>query len=244
MRWVADRTGRFLHRPHYDADELDHQCEQLIREFLQAQHGKVTFPVATDDLTKLIERDAADLDLYATFPEEDEEGATDFYRGRPPDVKIAVRLSTANRENRLRTTLTHEYGHVRFHRVLFDAETKPLSLFEEDNPDRLAGTIRCKRGNIVGASQQDWMEWQAGYICGAILIPLTALITSVRHFRLVHGVPMETLAVSSAEGRSLVAAIASEFQTSREAAQVRLLQCQCLEQADAGRPRSLFTEIR
>ena len=30
---------------------------------------------------------------------------------------------------------------------------------------------KCKRDNIVGASETDWMEWQAGYVCGAILIP-------------------------------------------------------------------------
>ena len=30
-----------------------------------------------------------------------------------------------------------------------------------------------KRDNILDAQQSDWMEWQAGYISGALLMPAT-----------------------------------------------------------------------
>jgi hypothetical protein len=29
----------------------------------------------------------------------------------------------------------------------------------------------CYRDNILDAAQTDWMEWQAGYVCGALLMP-------------------------------------------------------------------------
>ena len=29
----------------------------------------------------------------------------------------------------------------------------------------------CYRDNILDAAQTDWMQWQAGYVCGALLMP-------------------------------------------------------------------------
>jgi hypothetical protein len=29
----------------------------------------------------------------------------------------------------------------------------------------------CKRDGIINARQSDWTEWQAGYACGALLMP-------------------------------------------------------------------------
>ena len=56
--YVRDATGRFQQRPHYRPEELDRECETIITAFLREIHGEVQYPVATDDLTKLIERDA------------------------------------------------------------------------------------------------------------------------------------------------------------------------------------------
>jgi Zn-dependent peptidase ImmA (M78 family) len=84
-------------------------------------------------------------------------------------VSISIDLTEdTRRENRLRTTLTHEYGHVRFHAYLWD--------IEPPSPDLLrrlpnGNKIICKRDTMIDAKQTDWMEWQAGYICGAILMP-------------------------------------------------------------------------
>ena len=36
---------------------------------------------------------------------------------------------------------------------------------------------------MIGASERDWMEWQAGYACGAILMPAAALLETVKRFR-------------------------------------------------------------
>lgn len=171
VKQVRDTTGRFSNRPHYDPKELDQECESLIVSFLKGLHGEATFPVSTDDLTRLLERDCADLDLYADLSEYGPavEGLTEFQRGGKPRVKISSELASDDRRvNRLRTTLTHEYGHVHFHAYLWE--------FEPPGPDLLgrnpnANKQICKRDDIINAAQTDWMEWQAGYVCGALLMP-------------------------------------------------------------------------
>jgi hypothetical protein len=115
-------TGRFHMRPYYEVDELDQECERIITKFMQERCGGLILPIPTDILTKLIERDAEDLDLYADLSAEgsDVQGVTDFYPGQKPRVRIAEELSQDRHEHRLRTTLTHEYGHVWFHKALWD----------------------------------------------------------------------------------------------------------------------------
>ncbi len=62
MRYVPDRTGRFSQRPHYKPEELDRECENIIAGFLKQRYGSEDYPVSTDDLTVLIERDTAVAD--------------------------------------------------------------------------------------------------------------------------------------------------------------------------------------
>src|ERR1700724_505347 len=65
VKYVPDRTGRFSQRPHYEPKELDRECENIIAGFLKERHGAAKYPVSTDDLTVLIERDTESLDLFA-----------------------------------------------------------------------------------------------------------------------------------------------------------------------------------
>ena len=67
VTYVRDQTGRFLQRPHYKPEELDRECESVITGFLKDLYGEVRYPVDTEDLKKLIERDAEDLDVYACW---------------------------------------------------------------------------------------------------------------------------------------------------------------------------------
>ena len=229
LRWVADPTGRFAKRPHYSPEQLDAECERVVTDFLHQKYGSVAYPVSTDDLMVLLENSVEDLDLYADFSSEEGEieGVTEFRMGRKPTVRIAARLtSTPRLENRLRTTLTHEYGHVHFHNVLHQIESKPLSLFEAQSAPLEASNKanRCKRDSMVSLSYRDWMEWQAGYVCGAMLIPYTQLIEKVQQFRKNKGLEHTALTEESAVGGELIRLIAGEFQTSRDAARVRLLQ--------------------
>ena len=223
MKWVKDKTGRFAQRPHYLPEELDVECEELISTFLRERHGRAQYPVSTDDLTVLVETLVADLDLYADLSQEEGEveGVTDFLPGKKPKVRISKRLSEDDRmANRLRTTLTHELGHVKFHAFMFEAPKSGL-LFEPATPNL---TNKCKRDNMLEARQSDWMEWQAGFACGSFLMPGTIVAEIVREF--VQGLkdPIAQLHLSSTEGQSLITTLTERFGVSRDAARVRLLQ--------------------
>jgi hypothetical protein len=241
MKWVPDRTGHFARRPHYLPEDLDAECERIIRSFLQEKYGKVEFPVKTDDLTVLLEQ-KADLDSYADLSEEegDVEGVTEFTPGKRPVVRIASPLQAPHLENRLRTTLTHEYGHVHFHQFMFEVEARPGLLFDDGHHQAQAQTNKCKRDNIVNAAESDWMEWQAGYVCGAILIPAGPLIEAVQAFRARNALPLTNLALGSDAGQQLIETVAATFQTSKDAARVRLLKKRILIDAGSARAQELF----
>ena len=128
MKYIRDRTGRFPQRPHYDPEELDYECEAIITKFLREKYGHIKFPISTEDLTVFIEQHAGSLDVYADLSSYGAgvEGVTEFHIGKKPNVKISQTLSEdSHRENRLRTTLTHEFGHVHFHTCLLYTSPSP-----------------------------------------------------------------------------------------------------------------------
>lgn len=220
MRYVKDRTGRFGERPHYQPEELDHECEKIISEYLQEKHGTISFPIDTEDLKSMIECDAHELDCYADLSEygQDVEGVTEFRPGSKPIVRISKELTENTRyENRLRTTLTHEFGHVRFHAYLFSLSQDQGELFQKTAPTKLIS----KRENILNAPQTDWMEWQAGYACGAFLMPVTSIRTITGEFTTArnHYGPISS---DSQNGRDLLGVVSKHFQVSSEAARIRL----------------------
>lgn len=220
VRMVADRTGRFPERPHYRPEEIDRECERIITAFLRGLHGQVTFPIETEDLIRLIERDAKSIDSYADLSGygANVEGVTEFKVGERPVVRIAAEMmNDERRENRLRTTLTHEYGHVHFHTHLW-ASRPAGDLFEAR---RQSEPSHCKRETMLQAPETDWMEWQAGYACGALLMPLSALRRCVTTHNEAHKL-FGPVAESSEQGAALIVAVATEFQASKDAARVRL----------------------
>ena len=93
---------------------------------------------------------------------------------------------------------------------------------------------------IVGAAETDWMEWQAGYVCGAILMPAGPLIDTVQAFRKENGLVLSNLALNSEAGQRLIETVASTFQTSRDAARVRLLKKRLLADSGLVRVGDLF----
>ena len=219
MKWTRDNSGRFRQRPHYLNDELEQICEDAICRFLRERHGKVSFPVSTADLTVLIEQAVDDLDSGCDL-EEGIDGLTDFFPRKKPKVKIAARLQDPYLENRLRTTLTHEYGHVVLHGFLFAVEDDLKKLFD-GKPKDTRNT--CHRDHIEGGSA-DWMEWQAGFACGALLMPETELVRIVKGFRDAQDMKYADIGVDSDPGRRLITRIMGEFQVSRDAARVRMEQ--------------------
>lgn len=219
MRWVRDLTGRFPQRPHYDPREIDEECERVVFSFLREKHGEFRFPISTEDLTILIERDASDLDLYADLSGEGEdiEGITDFFPNRKPSVRISKELSVGWREHRLRTTLTHEYGHVKLHGFLWSFDQRKLFPTFDPGPGP-----RCKRSNILDAPVKDWMEWQAGYACGALLMPIAKVRGIVQDSLRKRGLYNNWVIEGSDHEKELIDHIVEVFDVSREAAKVRL----------------------
>ncbi|MBV2144848.1 ImmA/IrrE family metallo-endopeptidase [Falsochrobactrum sp. TDYN1] len=222
VKMVRDLMGRFAQRPYYLAEELDRECEQVVTAFLSARRDEVCFPITTDELSVLIETEGADLDSCVDLSRygDDVEGVTAFYADREPDVMISDRLANdLRRENRLRTTLAHEFGHVRFHRHLWAEKLATGDLFavQSENDNKAI----CKRDTILNARQSDWMEWQAGYISGAILMPVSAVRKLADEYCMPQGIH-GAVELNSDHGQILVHSVKDEFQVSEEAARVRL----------------------
>ncbi len=221
MRWYKDPTGRFPERPHWDGDELDADCENLISTFLCQRHGTVQFPITTADLTVLLEQETSDLDTGADLTHEgpDVQGVTYFLPSGKPKVCISADIGyDGRRENRLRTTITHELGHVKLHAFLwaFNQLALTLAISKSDSP-------KCKRDAMLPLATYDWMEWQAGYASGAYLMPFTYLRDFVRSFRDETG-SLAVIGESSSEAADLIARVQQAFDVSADAARVRLLQ--------------------
>ena len=77
---------------------------------------------------------------------------------------------------------------------------------------------------MISVSERDWMEWQAGYVCGAMLIPREPLVSCVMKIRKQMRLEHAAISEQSQEGLEMVSEVAKSFQTSRDAARVRLLQ--------------------
>jgi len=217
VKYVRDTLHGFRERPHYEPAELDTMFEKIIVDFLRKKHGKVDFPITTDDITVLIEQDVSDLDQFADLTPygSNVEGVTEFVRSGKPRVSISKAVHRF--ENRLRTTLTHEYGHVKLHGYLFAAEERRLGLLTGQK----ANAIYCKRDAILGAKKTDWLEWQAGYVSGAALMPKTYVrntVAAIHQSRNIYG----PVSPTSDNGTALIEAVTAEFAVSRDAATVRL----------------------
>jgi Zn-dependent peptidase ImmA (M78 family) len=215
VKMIPDRTGRFPVRPHWEIRELEQKCEETITTLLRHRYGFDRIPVPTEALTVLIERDAADLDLAMNLSDEIHEvfGFTAFQRGRKPRVFIARELwEQRHRNNRLRTTLAHEYGHVLLHTWLYDEYG---SLIE---PEFCYWQSALPTSAVV-----DWFEWQAGYASGALLMPQSFMRRTVEaYFR--DRIERPPVAKDSPEASALSERVSLAFDVSVEAAAVRLSQ--------------------
>lgn len=230
MRYVRDTTGRFSARPYFEPGELDELCQQTIEKFLIAKYGEVFYPIPTDGLELLLEQHEVILDCYAdlTAYGDDTDGATIFEPGRLTRVYVSTSLSTeAKRENRFRTTLAHEFGHVLLHGPLYTAAPTG-DLFESRGVSKGAA---CTRRSIETVPRTDWLEWQAGFVSGALLMPFTPLREAANSY-LDAGAPEP---IDSPRGKALVEHVFRTFQVSREAAEVRLQQTGLLAPRGASR---------
>ena len=215
MKKLIDESGRFPYRLHYEKEELDSSCEDLMLGFLLERYEEIKFPVSTDDLEVLVEQNTFLLDTYAKL-DSGIEGMTEFVIGKKPNVYISEKLGYWKHNNRRRTTLTHELGHVKFHYELFQDAQKNKFITGQ-------ALMRCKRENIIGAKFYDWLEWQAGYASGAYLMPKKYVNKIVCE---VHDLIAsdDVISMYSSAGFGVINRVMKRFSVSKDAAKVRLLQ--------------------
>jgi hypothetical protein len=91
---------------------------------------------------------------------------------------------------------------------LFDKVSKP-------------GIIACKRDTMISAARTDWMEWQAAYACGALLMPASYVRSEIEKYR-VEAKLYGPVPASTPEGFNMINIIVNRFQVSQDAARVRL----------------------
>jgi Zn-dependent peptidase ImmA (M78 family) len=188
--------------------------------FLEGRYGQVPARVPTDALTVLIEREAEELDLHSELRAADDNeeihGVTWFFPRTKPKVQINRKLRLEFRfANRYRTTLAHEYGHLLLHAWLYDHFEQQLGNYEP---------LRCYSRTVEGRIDRltDWMEWQAGYICGALLMPKRRVDFLAGAFGRERGVSVP-LDLDSIDAQALTKRLTDLFDVSRDAARVRLL---------------------
>lgn len=122
------------------------------------------------------------------------------------------------RQNRYRTTLTHEYGHVHLHSYLHQQDgLGPSAAGHAQRNSHI-----CKREKILTAPRGDWLEWQAGYACGALLMPISAVLNLARETAAKRNLPVATCFTGDARSE-MIGATMEGFHVSEAAARVRLM---------------------
>lgn len=230
MRWIDDPSGRFAARPFYEATELDALGARLAGESLWRRGGAgFEPPLDTDALLVLVETYAESLDLFADLERRfgpGVEAMTEFRPGRAPLVCVERRLAEDPRRHlRLRFTLAHELAHIVLHRDLWERRFAQRALLP-GAPPAVAHSSE-PRGN----GRLDWLEWQAGHLAAALLMPAPALA----------GIARPPFA-GTPEGDRLADAVARAFGVSAEAAEARLRQLGRLRDPGEARQGRLWRE--
>jgi len=234
MKWISDPTRRFARRPLYDRDEMEYVCQDLVERYFRDRNLQVAYPLSTETLELIVESLTCDYDSACDllFLGEDVEGATEFSLRARPKVFVSDQLLAPNMNKRRRMTIAHELGHVHLHDVLYKFEST-LELFSETKEGVPA---ICKRESIQRSG--DWMEWQAGYAGGAILMPRHHTKRRVEALAQAGMTKIPSI-TNSPESRVMIADVASYFEISEEASRIRLLQLGYLEANEATRTLQL-----
>lgn len=215
--WLPDPTGRFARRPHFLQDEIEARCEAALQALFEGIGGSPS-AISTEHLVVLAESITEEVDLFADLSPigSDVEGATQFAPPGKPKIKIDRTLDTTKYAKRRRMTIAHEVGHVLLHDELF-VHDETLDLFSDLSKH---GNLYCKGKTLLPGN--DWMEWQASYAGGSILMPRTLLQDHVKNVR---GAEFgKTLPIGDKKTIQLIESASEHFDVSRDAAEIRLIQ--------------------
>lgn len=216
MRHIADDSGRFAERPHYAAHELDWMFERIATDLLKEGGAPICFPLSTVKLISLIERAVEQLGEHDS---KRFDGATEFLRNGRPRVTVAKKLTrSAKYAAYLRTVLAHEYAHLHLHHHLYELSFGAATIPGSENRFEVIG---CRRKTMTVAATGNWMEWQASYASGALLMPAT-YVKQLTAGYLAHEGLDSPVASDSDHGEVLIDLIVKSFLVCRDAARVRL----------------------
>lgn len=140
-------------------------------------------------------------------------GVTFFDPPGKPEVRIARALYEDSKGvHRCRFTLAHEYIHVHVHNPLYQK----------------GAIVRRQEQHCTGDEtlalrpRVDWMEWQASYAAGALLMPISRLkLVAEACLGKINVAPVP---VESPRATDLKQRVSEAFFVSAEAARVRLTQ--------------------
>jgi hypothetical protein len=156
-------------------------------------------------------------------------GLTEFFPGKTPRVAINKDLtgsaidedeSVPGLRGRWRATLAHEASHVVIHRPLFELPPEQGSLFgDHQELVQEARLMRCqKRSVLYRGTTSDWREIQANQGMAALLMPRSVFLGVATALQ----GGSRPSSPGSADARQLVGELASRFEVSRQAAEIRL----------------------
>lgn len=247
MKYQIDETGRLPEKPKYSQKELNNMAEEVLFASSDILGQNIQYPISTDKLTVIIEKYVDDLDLYADlekdYGDKNIEGVTIFLPFKKPVVRISEKLQKFKfKENRLRTTLAHELGHVIIHNPLWQREFSKLQLPFDTTEKRIQ---ICKRKTLFSKDEPnyehyDWIEWQANYFGSALLMPKKALYKFYKKFTTERGIRSQ-ISEESSDASDLISMLSQAFQLSNEAVRVRLKQMKILvSQEDITNSPTLF----
>ncbi len=196
---------------------LESTAESLIVTHLQKRRSTVKlFPVTSDDLTTLLENYVSDLSLYDDLSSfgAGVEGITLFIPAKKPLVQVHPKLSESSSQNRFRSTLAHELGHVVLHDPMFQAKAV-AGLFGQG---QRGSQVSFRDGEITD-STSDLYEWQAWYFCRSLLMPRTMVNQLISELR---GDWLSDIWIRSDLGQSIVQSVSVHFGVSEAMASIQL----------------------
>jgi hypothetical protein len=209
------REGGRRTRLWYDADEI----EQIVGDALRTAGLWCGSDAGSVDIERLLEVHLGAVVDYAGDLDRTTLGYTVFES--PPRVVVSRTLTelahapsaTLGLRGRWRATLAHEAAHILLHARLYDRHETPRS----------QPSVRCLRSEIeAGGGARDWREVQANMGMAALLMPRQPFLAEARRI-LSSGDPVFPPVDATVNiARRLIGELAKTFETSHQAARLRL----------------------
>lgn len=123
---------------------------------------------------KLLSRDGSILGITSfgesVLPIISEDDNIELIKVGDGDILIDSKLIDEGNEGRIRFTMAHELSHWILHRELFDDEYAQREGNVIISNDTSEGLLTC---GTDYKTDEEWIEWQADYLAGALLMPFT-----------------------------------------------------------------------